>query len=726
MTFSSPYLASRIKSLTIKPALLFVSMSLLSGCEFSETDSDTATETTSPDLTVDLSVPVTAAAGDTLTGISVVVNNIGTATAPGKLDSGSDVGFGTDIYIASSTTPPTSQPVYSANYAEHVLLQGGRANNTTDLAAGASDNYSAQLAVSTIPADTPDGNYYVCAYSDAGELVAESDETNNITCQPLTISSTVVSNFGITAASLCALISPNYDGFSQSIVTALSRSGGHSSTVDFTFSSAESGISGIFDSSSLTGSADATTVLTLTIDSSLATGDYAVSVEASDGTNSYSQDLTLTVLSSTAGLGLSFSVHTASGGGTDNFGHALAVKSDGSVLAWGSNGFGELGNNDFANDSDIPLQVVGPDGSSLLEDIVSVAAGRTHSLALRADGTVWTWGYASHGQLGTGNDGLISGLDPDSNPIGYTPFAVPVCGLVDIVSIAAGDSHSLALDDNGQAFAFGSNTWGMLGDGTTNHANTPVEVKTNASTSFSNVAVIGAGHFHTLAVDTSGNAFAWGRNEYGALGDGNQGVDSLYPVAVVDINDIQLTGITDIDGGYQHSVALNVSGEVFAWGDNYWGQLADSTMDTSAAHDAQTNDVSSSVAALSGNTVIDVDAGADNTLVVTDSGTVLGFGWGVLGQNGDGLATERNYSPVTTDFGSATVDIKAVSALGSVTLVTSENTSGTDATIYTFGDDRYGQLGIGGSSETCTLGTATVTCVKQATEVTGAIDILIP
>jgi alpha-tubulin suppressor-like RCC1 family protein len=422
---------------------------------------------------------------------------------------------------------------------------------------------------------------------------------------------------------------------------------------------------------------------------------------------------------------------TLSAGGTDAYGFTLSVKSDGSVQSWGSNGFGQLGNNDIGMDSDVPMDVLGPDGSTSLQNIVTVAAGDTHALALREDGTVWSWGQTKEGMLGiselwVGEFGF-SGVDSAGDPIEYVPFAVPVCSLTDIVAIAAGAFHSLALNNVGQVYSFGDNRWGQLGDGSaTDDKGLPVEVMETATGVFGDISVIAAGHFHSLAVDTSGNVYAWGRNEYGPLGNLDMGVDSAYPVAVVDESGSPINNIVDIDGGYAHSLALDSSGVVYGWGDNYWGQLADSSMDTSAPHSDQARDYSDEVTALSAYTVTDVEAGQDHSLVTTSGGEVLGFGWGTLGQTGDGNAAERDYTPVAAVFPSSTVDPVSVSAWGSHVAVLSQNSSSSDGTVYVFGDDREGQLGIGGASDSCTLGTAVVTCEKTPVMVSVATEVMLP
>ena len=680
-----------------------------------------------PDLTVDLTIPTSAGPGDEIGGMmSVVANNIGSADASGKLPPGSAAtGYSIDLYIAPTASAPPSRPVYSASYSDYVLLRGGRVSGTYALAPGANFDYSSILSVNTIPGDTLPGAYYVCAWIDAGQLVPEEDETNNLNCQPITIESGVpVGDFTIRLASRCAVVSPAYDGYSQSVVVSMERSGGHSSVVSFGFSG-DSGITGTFSPASLSGSGDGTTVLTLAVDSALSAGGYTVSVDASDGVTTHTEGIDLTLLGVSAGSGLSFAMSTLSAGGSDTNGFTLSVKTDGTVQSWGSNQYGELGNNDFGTDSNTPVEVLGPDGSTPLASIVTVAAGHSHGLALREDGTVWSWGFASEGQLGTGNDGF-PGITTSGRSIGYVPFAVPVCGLTDVVAIAAGNSHSLALDSGGQVYSFGNNTWGQLGDGTTASRTTPAEVKENATDIFADTAIIAAGHFHSLAVATSGNAYAWGRNEYGGLGNLAMGIDSYYPVAVQNEAGVPVSDIVDIDGGYAHSLALDSSGAVYGWGDNYWGQLADTSMDTTAPHGDQARDYSDEVTALSAYTVTDVEAGGDNSLVISSGGEVLGFGWGTLGQNGDGNAAERDYTPVAAVFPSSTVDPVSVSAMGSHVAVLSQNSSGSDGTVYVFGDDRVGQLGIGGASDSCTLGSSLVTCEKTPVMVSVATQVMLP
>jgi alpha-tubulin suppressor-like RCC1 family protein len=223
--------------------------------------------------------------------------------------------------------------------------------------------------------------------------------------------------------------------------------------------------------------------------------------------------------------------------------HAVALKSDGTVWAWGRNQRGQLGDG-TKKDRSMPVKVKG------LSDIKDIAAGWYHSLALKSDGSVWAWGRNYYGQLGNGT-------------IEDKHFPVKVKDLKSVMKVAAGWYHSLALKSDGTVWAWGWNLKGQLGYGETKSRNIPVQVL-----GLKNTMDIGGGMYHSLAVTKDGTAWAWGWNEHGQLGNGTN-MDTRFPVHIKEIEDV-----VQVKGGMHYSLALRSDGTVWAWGRNDYGQIA--------------------------------------------------------------------------------------------------------------------------------------------------------
>src|SRR6266478_1004430 len=220
--------------------------------------------------------------------------------------------------------------------------------------------------------------------------------------------------------------------------------------------------------------------------------------------------------------------------------HSLALKSDGTVWAWGLNFQGQLGNGTVTN-SNTPVQVLGPGGVGNLTGVTALAVGggqNQHSLALKSDGTVWAWGYNGQGQLGNA-----------TNTTSNTP--VQVLGLSGVTAIAGGVFHSLALKSDGTIWAWGYNFYGQLGNGTNTDSNTPVQVL-----GLSGATAIAGGNYHSLALKSDGTVRAWGSNGAGALGDGAN-TNSNTPVQVLGTGGVGfLSGVTALAAGFEQSLAL--------------------------------------------------------------------------------------------------------------------------------------------------------------------------
>ena len=290
-------------------------------------------------------------------------------------------------------------------------------------------------------------------------------------------------------------------------------------------------------------------------------------------------------------------------------GHVLALLSNGTVRAWGNNGNGQLGDG-TKKDRSTPAPVPG------LTGVVAVAAGSAHSLALLADGRLFAWGRHNDGQLG------VSGANTDRT----SPVLVPNFGLSRVKAVAAGDNHTLVLLADGKVLACGANSSGQLGDGTTTERSTfgPVQ-------NLIPVKAIAAGRRHSLALTTTGVIRAWGDNTNGQLGNG-QTTDSSLPVTVSTQN---LDGpVIAIAAGGLHSLALLASGGIEGWGDNGEGQLGDGTTNSPRVFPVNV--------AVGAATAIMIEAGGAHSVALLVDGTVRAWGLNSSGQLGDGTTIDRH------------------------------------------------------------------------------------
>ncbi len=176
--------------------------------------------------------------------------------------------------------------------------------------------------------------------------------------------------------------------------------------------------------------------------------------------------------------------------------HTLVLKDDGTVWAWGMSYFGQLGDG-TQSDSQTPVQVKGLDGNQNLTDIIAIAAGEVHSIALKSDGTVWAWG---------GNTGKLGNNTNFNSP---TPVQVLGLGgegiLTEIIAIAANRDHSVAIKSDGTVWAWGDNRYGQLGDNTQTNRSTPIKVVNSGGNDvLKNVTAIAVGLYHTLAIKYDG------------------------------------------------------------------------------------------------------------------------------------------------------------------------------------------------------------------------------
>ena len=234
--------------------------------------------------------------------------------------------------------------------------------------------------------------------------------------------------------------------------------------------------------------------------------------------------------------------------------HSLALRADGTVLAWGRNDSAQLG---FGASSGTPTLTPTPVPG--LTNVTAIAAGEAHSLALKADGTVWAWGANASGQLGNNATATLA-----------TP--TQVSGITQIVAIAAGANHSLALTSpthvtttlRNRAYCWGRGTYGQIGHAATTNRLTPYLLPTT------NIVGIAAGEDHTLGLLGDGRVVATGRNDKGQLGDATL----VNRTQAIVVNSITTTSAcTAIAAGFKTSYAIFGNGTVFGWGDASRQQL---------------------------------------------------------------------------------------------------------------------------------------------------------
>jgi alpha-tubulin suppressor-like RCC1 family protein len=309
-----------------------------------------------------------------------------------------------------------------------------------------------------------------------------------------------------------------------------------------------------------------------------------------------------------------------SAGGT----HILAFKNNGDVYSWGNNGLGQLGTNQSdSSPSSTPVHVITVT-NTLLSGVTAVSAGGNHCLALKSDKTVWAWGSNIEGQLGLTVEGdnphrnaadQISGLaavekiaaggahnlalmsngqvsgwgsntsgqlgfvppDPTTTSI-ITPGNVVIVNtttpLANVTDIAAGGSHSLFVAD-GAVWACGNNIYGQIGDGTTVNKKQGV-VQVNLTGVSGVPQKVAAGLDHSLVLMNNGTVWGWGLNNFGQLGSGAPMSDITpvkAPVQVLINATTPLSGIVKIAAIGNHNLAIDNTGQLWVWGYNNYGQL---------------------------------------------------------------------------------------------------------------------------------------------------------
>lgn len=327
--------------------------------------------------------------------------------------------------------------------------------------------------------------------------------------------------------------------------------------------------------------------------------------------------------------------------------HSLYVNiQDGSVWAFGSNTYGQLGDG-TQTDRLTPVRVQG------LTDVKEAATDEYSSFVLKSDGTVWAWGENSAGQLG---DGTLERK------------LTPVMIFNNAKSIAAGEHFTLVIDNNGDVWSWGYNPCGQLGDGTTVQRNVPAKIL-----GLSNIVAVSAGEWNGMALQSDGSVWIWGGNKYGIMAEGN--IDNPYiphpPTKIQGLNNI-----VAISMGYFHAMALKSDGTIWTWGDNGFGELGNDTI-IASYQPTQVQNI---------NTVVAIGAGGNQSVALKKDGTVWMWGDNKYGQLGDGTLTERHLPVLVQNL----YNVTHIGAGDVHTLALKQ-----DGTLWSWGRNQSGELGDG-------------------------------
>ncbi|MDA3146326.1 InlB B-repeat-containing protein [Leucobacter sp. UCMA 4100] len=290
----------------------------------------------------------------------------------------------------------------------------------------------------------------------------------------------------------------------------------------------------------------------------------------------------------------------------------LALGADGNVYGWGANKIGGVGNG-TNKEQPAPVRTHLPAGAKVLD----YETGLNNSYAVLDDGSAYSWGAHDQGQLGIG-----PAYFPLREPV---PIAVPEG--VTFAEILAGKNFAIALDTEGNAYGWGKNEQGQIGQGSANTSaveRVPAAVMMPEGVTFTSVSTVGT---HTLAIGSDGNTYAWGYSNQGLLGIANESPKAIKePTRVTTPRGVKYTKVI---AGWNYSLGLGDDGKLYSWGSNAHGYLGIGSKTASKT--------ATPVALPGGTYVKDVSSGGEHALVLTEEGEIYAWGLNKNGEVGNGV-----------------------------------------------------------------------------------------
>jgi len=383
--------------------------------------------------------------------------------------------------------------------------------------------------------------------------------------------------------------------------------------------------------------------------------------------------------------------------------HTLAIDDEGNLYAWGRNNQGQLGRNNTTNAS-VPVKISGGviSGSPLVAGvkIVQIAAGDEHSMAIDDQGNLYTWGNGAYGRLGRGNT-------TNSNvPVKISGGVVSGSSLtagISLAQVAAGYLHSMAIDTQGNLHTWGRNNQGQLGRGNGTNSNVPVRISggsISGSPLASGVIItrIAAGDTHSMAVDSQGNLYTWGDGGNGRLGRGNT-TGSNMPVKIsggVIASSALVAGISisQISAGYQHSMAVDTLGNLYTWGRNNQGQLGYGNTTGSNVPVKISGGAINNSALVAGVSIVQIAAGYQDSFAIDSQGNLYAWGYGNVGRLGNGSTARQTYPVKISDGAISGSPLVAGTSIVKISAWEQSMAIDDQGNLYAWGRNNYGKLGI--------------------------------
>jgi alpha-tubulin suppressor-like RCC1 family protein len=342
---------------------------------------------------------------------------------------------------------------------------------------------------------------------------------------------------------------------------------------------------------------------------------------------------------------------------TAGWAHHCGLDTSGQAHCWGRNNMGQLGDSSAANSS-VPTNVFQPGLT-----FASITGGETHTCALDGSGQAYCWGNNGDARLGDSTTNLRE-----------APVAVLPLGGIAFTKLHAGHFHTCGINASGQAYCWGENSYGQLGDSSTTWHGSPTAVHQPAGVTFVDVV---AGDVHSCGLDTNGQAWCWGYGGDGAVGN-NSLIGPKYPVAVQQPLGVTFTQISANGGS---SCGLTSGGQEYCWGNNASGQLGDSTTTK------RTTPVA--VHQPAGVTFAKIATSASSACALDGSGNAYCWGLNSYGEVGNGTTASPQLIPAAVSMPAGVTFTQIVASQ------TAACGLDTNSQTWCWGRNNFGQVGDG-------------------------------